>query len=416
MRLGVGIFAAAVAFTAPSFAATDAPLATPAGITLQAVRLGAVPGGGGMDRQVQRNVYADAKGMTLYTFEKDETPGKSVCVDECAKAWPPVIAAGNAQPFGDWSAITRDDGSKQWAHKGKPLYTYTKDTKLGEASGNGAAEGMWRIAAYEPAAGVKMPAGVDVHEMLNAGGEAFVSDAGLPLYTFDGDAKAAAPVCVGEACSDWVPVAAAQLAKPIGDFSVVRRDDGVVQWAYRGKPLFTFEGDVVPGDVKGDGADGGKWRVAMLVRQFIPAEVSLRPNIYGGVHFTSADGMTLYVRDRVLGVNTGYNRRTGLRGNPTVGRLLGTSTCVGECTKTWRPLAASADAQASGNWDVVSRDDGSKQWAYRGFPVYTFTGDKKAGDMLGNDTYEIQYENDPFKAADIGIKAAGAMVWHNVVP
>lgn len=416
MRIGFGVLAAASVFALHAQAATEAPLATPPGVTLQSVRLGAVPGGGGMDRQVQRNVYADAKGMTLYTFDKDETPGKSACVGECATAWPPLLASGNAQVSGGWTTVAREGGGKQWAYNGKPLYTYAKDAKPGDATGNGAAEGLWHIAAYEPAAGVKMPAGVTVQEILNAGGEIFIGTNGLPLYTFDGDAKAAAPVCVGEACTDWQPYLAAQLAKPIGDFTVVRRDDGVVQWAYKGKPLFTYDGDVVPGDVKGDGAVGGKWHVATLVRQFMPANVSLHHNLYGGVHLATADGMSLYERDRVLGVNTGHNMRTGMRGIPVVGRLLGTSTCTGECTKTWKPLAASADDQSSGYWDVVARDDGSKQWAYRGFPVYTFAGDKKAGDMLGNDTYEIFHGDDPFKVADVAIKAAGAMVWHTIAP
>ena len=415
MRIGFGALVVAGVFAFSAQAATDAPLATPQGVTLQSVRLGSMPNGGGMDRQVQRNVYADAKGMTLYTFDKDETPGKSSCVGECAKAWPPVAASADAKTFGAWSTITRDDGSKQWAYAGKPLYTFAKDTKVGDATGNGAAEGTWHIAGYEPSEGVLMPAGVTVQEMLNAGGEIFVGDNGSPLYTFDGDAKSAAPLCVGEACVEWRPYAAAQLAKPVGDFSVVRRDDGVVQWAYKGKPLFTFDGDVVPGDVKGDGA-AGKWHVAMLVRQFIPAGLTLWHNRYGGVSLATAEGMTLYERDRVVGVNTGHNLRTGMRGTPMVGRLLGTSSCDAACTKTWRPVAAPADAQASGYWEVVVRDDGSKQWAYRGFPLYTFTGDTKPGDMRGNDTYEILHENDPFKVADIGLKAAGAMVWHAVAP
>jgi predicted lipoprotein with Yx(FWY)xxD motif len=96
--------------------------------------------------------------------------------------------------------------------------------------------------------------------------------------------------------------------------------------------------------------------------------------------------------------------------------MLGVSTCTGKCTETWRPLAAPADAQAQGYWEVVARDDGSKQWSYRGFPLYAFVGDKKPGDMLGNDTYEIMGTDDPFKAADVGIKGAGAMVWHTVAP
>ena len=70
-------------------------------------------------------VFADAKGMTLYTFDKDTT-GKSVCNGACAKNWPPLTAAAGSASSGDWTVVTRDDGSMQWAYKGKPLYTWVK--------------------------------------------------------------------------------------------------------------------------------------------------------------------------------------------------------------------------------------------------------------------------------------------------
>jgi predicted lipoprotein with Yx(FWY)xxD motif len=54
----------------------------------------------------------DADGMTLYTFDRDSTPGKSVCNGKCASNWPPFTAAADAKTAGDWSIIARDDGSK----------------------------------------------------------------------------------------------------------------------------------------------------------------------------------------------------------------------------------------------------------------------------------------------------------------
>src|SRR6185295_12036682 len=97
-------------------------------------------------------VYADAKGMTLYTFDKD-SPGKSACYDDCAKAWPPLAAPANATASGDWSVVTRTDGAKQWAFAGKPLYTFVKDTALGDAKGDKAAD-VWHVAAFQPAKGI----------------------------------------------------------------------------------------------------------------------------------------------------------------------------------------------------------------------------------------------------------------------
>lgn len=81
-------------------------------------------------------VLTDAKGMTLYTYDTDTTPGKSVCNDKCAAAWPPLAADASAKPMKDWAVITRDDGSKQWAWKGKPLYTFVRDKAPGDTTGN----------------------------------------------------------------------------------------------------------------------------------------------------------------------------------------------------------------------------------------------------------------------------------------
>src|SRR3569623_1139772 len=70
----------------------------------------------------------DSTGLPLYTFARDTTPGKSACNGPCATAWPPLRAAATDKDMGDWTVVTRDDGSKQWAYKGQPLYSYVKDT------------------------------------------------------------------------------------------------------------------------------------------------------------------------------------------------------------------------------------------------------------------------------------------------
>lgn len=85
------------------------------------------------------------KGMTLYTFAKD-AGGKSACNGPCAGNWPPLMAGADAKASGDWSVITRDDGSKQWAYKGQPLYTWSKDSKPGDKTGDGFLNGAWHVA------------------------------------------------------------------------------------------------------------------------------------------------------------------------------------------------------------------------------------------------------------------------------
>ena len=80
-------------------------------------------------------VLTDPKGMTLYTYDKDEA-GKSNCVDQCAVNWPPAMAMPTDKPVGDLTIITRPDGTKQWADEGKPLYTFIQDKKPGDITGD----------------------------------------------------------------------------------------------------------------------------------------------------------------------------------------------------------------------------------------------------------------------------------------
>jgi predicted lipoprotein with Yx(FWY)xxD motif len=82
-------------------------------------------------------VLATPSGATVYTFDKDTVgSGKSACNGPCAQAWPPVPAQASDAATGDWSIVTRDDGSKQWAYKGAPLYTFSKDAKPGDMTGD----------------------------------------------------------------------------------------------------------------------------------------------------------------------------------------------------------------------------------------------------------------------------------------
>jgi predicted lipoprotein with Yx(FWY)xxD motif len=91
-----------------------------------------------------RTVLTDAKGMTLYTYDKD-TGGKVTCVDKCAAAWPPAVAPTGATATGDFTLVQTPDGKQVWAYDGKPLYAWAKDTKPGDATGDGVG-GVWHLA------------------------------------------------------------------------------------------------------------------------------------------------------------------------------------------------------------------------------------------------------------------------------
>jgi predicted lipoprotein with Yx(FWY)xxD motif len=91
-------------------------------------------------------VLTNSAGMTLYTFDKDAAgSGKSTCNGPCAANWPPLMAAADAKAAGDYTIVTRDDGGKQWAYKGKPLYLWSKDAKPGDKTGDGF-NNAWRVA------------------------------------------------------------------------------------------------------------------------------------------------------------------------------------------------------------------------------------------------------------------------------
>jgi predicted lipoprotein with Yx(FWY)xxD motif len=96
--------------------------------------------------KTEGGVLANAAGMTLYTFDKDAAgSGKSACNGPCATNWPPLMAAADAKPAGDYTIVTRDDGGKQWAFKGKPLYLWVKDAKPGDKTGDGVNK-VWHVA------------------------------------------------------------------------------------------------------------------------------------------------------------------------------------------------------------------------------------------------------------------------------
>jgi predicted lipoprotein with Yx(FWY)xxD motif len=96
--------------------------------------------------KVADGVLVGPNGMTLYTFDRDAAgSGKSACNGPCATNWPPLVATSGDSGSGDWTAITRDDGSKQWAYKGKPVYYWAKDAKAGDRSGDGF-NNVWHLA------------------------------------------------------------------------------------------------------------------------------------------------------------------------------------------------------------------------------------------------------------------------------
>ena len=336
--------------------------------------------------------------------------------------WPPAVARKDATAGGDWSLAARADGTKQWAYGGAPLYRFAHDEAVGDAKGDGTPG--WHVAVFHPEAGLALPDAIQVREITDAGGAGLVDSLGMTLYALDGSAAHSVPSCAGgdDCARHWAPLEAPQIANATGDFSVIAHDDGITQWMYRGRPLYRFSGDVKPGDANGAGVDP-RFRPSLIRRFFMPADVAIRRTVELGAILATRRGATLYQHDRVSNEEL-HPFRTD-HGSPALGRAFGTATCDRNCTKTWPPLAAPADAISAGYWDVVTRADGARQWAYKGFALHTFAADKP-GDIDGHAIYTLAQIGGNPKSAEIdpnalvGGSASGlgvsAMFWHAVVP
>jgi predicted lipoprotein with Yx(FWY)xxD motif len=93
------------------------------------------------------SVLTTRQGRTLYVFDNDaRDSGRSVCSGPCGGLHPPYLiekGAIVAEPLG---VVRRDDGTRQWSYKGRPLYLFYADEKAGDANGDGLNRGTWHIA------------------------------------------------------------------------------------------------------------------------------------------------------------------------------------------------------------------------------------------------------------------------------
>lgn len=81
---------------------------------------------------------------------------------------------------------------------------------------------------------------------------------------------------------------------------------------------------------------------------------------------TTPDGMTVYIYDK---------------------EAEGSASCYGECAEEWPPVLAPVEAKPFGDFTLVKRIDGTRQWAYGGKPLHLYHEDKAPGDAKG-DNYD----------------------------
>ncbi len=95
----------------------------------------------------------------------------------------------------------------------------------------------------------------------------------------------------------------------------------------------------------------------------LPAAEGSAPAVFVRGYLVDRRGMTLYIFDR---------DRPGI------------STCYRACERLWPPLLADLDAVDEGDFSILERMDGARQWAWRGQPLYYWPYDKRAGDITGD--------------------------------
>ena len=95
--------------------------------------------------KITNGVLTSSYGKTMYTFDKDQAgSGKSECVSTCADNWPPVYVEPGIKLSGNFTYISRNDGQKQLAYKGKPLYFFVKDKNPGDRTGDNV-NNVWHV-------------------------------------------------------------------------------------------------------------------------------------------------------------------------------------------------------------------------------------------------------------------------------
>jgi len=296
-------------------------------------------------------VFTDNTGMTLYTFNNDK-PSISNCNDACAIKWPPLIAKDTAQADGRFSIITRADNSKQWALDGRPLYRWINDNVPGDTTGE-EVKSLWYVAQVPPVS--KWNAEVTSNGSTSK--VTVLTDTNhKTLYAFTNDKSTSNGSSCNDGCTiEWPPLLAKANDKASGDYTLVTRDNGDKQWAYRGIPLYRFIDDSVAGDTVGEN-DENIWFVTE------PLPTSKYTTTDQGLVLTDANWLSLYVLD-----------------NETTSKLV----CKGPCLTTWPPLYADENDINRGNYTSFVNSEGKRQWAYKDQPLYHWKTDKKPNDTNG---------------------------------
>ena len=226
----------------------------------------------GMAYAYQAVALIDYRGHTVYAYSGDPKKDGQICdAVGCKMSWVPLSAPALASTIGEFSVVTRADGSPQWAYKGQSLYVYSGDDLPGDVLGAGV-DTHWKAAVLTrnfrpPGVGITRLEGYGdtftVGDMTLYGGYAFGKRwGGRNLRdtfkdTYGKGKRLGATACDNAQClKSWTPFLADANAQSSGFWEPILRADGRRQWTYKGYALYRFNGDTTPGEHLGQAVYG----------------------------------------------------------------------------------------------------------------------------------------------------------------
>ena len=379
--------------------------------------------------ELEGPVFVNEHGRTLYVWPKrnlragvaGEDVGKPTCGDEivrlssgtqspyppgfempdldtrpsCTAVWPPVYAPDGAKPVGKWTVLKRPDGRMQWAYDRRALYTSALDKQPGDVLGGTNLPGIGEGSAVRIPVGPESNVPGQFNVVTTMAGRLVTLRGGASVYTYDRDGRNKSnckDACLGE----WSPVLAPSLATRVGDdWTTFERTPGVLQWAFRGRPVYEHPADMKLGSL--DGSDTPGWHnIYTQMAPALPKGFALKPTSVGMV-LGDSKGMTIY---RYICTDDGSDQLTC--DTPESPQLYRLAVCGGgdpeRCLKTFPYVIAPAGVKGSNQaWGTTFIDPKTGKrttanapgalnvWTFRNRPIYTFAGYKGYGDRKPTD-------------------------------
>jgi len=237
-----------------------------------------IPPGLAVTTTLRGRLLHTTRGFSVYAFDPD-TRTRSGCDAGCERIFVPVQAPAAARAHGDWSIFVRVSGERQWMFRGRPLYANAEDSRVRSLAGSDTPG--WRNVYTQEAP--PPPAEFTVQDTPS--GQVLADARGRTLYSYtcgdDAQDQLSCEhpadtqvyrlaMCGGgsvERCARNFPHVEAgagarssgrlwsvvEIDPATGHFAAAGEPDALRVWAYRERPVYTFAGDVQPGEVNADG-------------------------------------------------------------------------------------------------------------------------------------------------------------------